>query len=156
MGRAYVVDLLPRIEMRDWNYVPVLQQIAESGQDTVIVEWDLAVSFEDRGQFTEHCLSDPNRVRVAPYRLYPESTRLPKPVWAHRHTGRNPPWIIWGDNSCDLFSFGLVYLPHAIVSRYLATKPEVTSDALFSQWHHREGLGPVPVAWDVRPVHLHY
>ena len=57
---------------------------------------------------------------------------------------------------CDLFGFGLVYLPHSIVAKYLATDPQVTGDAIFSKWHHAQGLGPVPVHWDVRPIHLHY
>jgi hypothetical protein len=81
---------------------------------------------------------------------------LPEPVWAHRRVGRHPAWIKDGELTCDLFGFGLVYLPHSIVGKYLATAPETTGDALFSQWHHAQGLGPVPVSWDVRPVHLHY
>lgn len=153
VGRAYVSDLLPRIEMDSYNYVPVLEQL---DGDTVIVEWDLAVSFEDRGKFTAQCVAEPDQVRVAPYRLYPVSTHLAEPVWAHRKVARHPPWINQFDGTCDLFGFGLVYLPHSIVSKYLATAPETTGDALFSQWHHAQGLGPVPVSWDVRPVHLHY
>jgi hypothetical protein len=152
-GRAHVADLLPRIEMTGYNYVPVLEQL---DGDTVIVEWDLAVSYEDRALFTAACLAEPDRVRVAAYRLYPRSTALPEPVWAHRRWGRHPGWITEGEPFCDMFSFGLVYLPHAIVGKYLATGPEVTGDSIFSQWHHDQGLGPVPVAWDVQPVHLHY
>lgn len=152
-GRSYVVDGLPRIEMSGHDYAPVLGQL---DGDTVIVEWDLAVSREDMDRFTSICEFAGGRVRVAPYVLYPVSTGLPEPVWAHRHVGRNPAWIKTGDLSCDLFSFGLVYLPHAIVKRYLETDPGVAGDARFSQWHHAAGLGPVPVCWDVRPVHLHY
>jgi hypothetical protein len=151
-GRSYVVDRLPRIEM-DRNYVPVLEQL---DGDTVIVEWDLAVSFEDRERFTAACEAEPDRVRVAPYRIYPVSTNLERPVWAHRRRVGHPPWITEGDKECDLFSFGLVYLPHQVVKQYLATSPEVSSDARFSLWHYGEGLGPVPVSWDVKPTHLHY
>jgi hypothetical protein len=152
-GRAYVSDGLPRLVMSGFNYVPVLEQL---DGDTVIVEWDIAVSFEDRDRFTELCSADPDRVHVAPYQLYPVSTHLPGPVWAHRVATRHPPWINQWDGTCDLFSFGLVYLPHAIVRRYLATMPAVTGDALFSMWHYAEEFGPVPVHWDVRPVHLHF
>jgi hypothetical protein len=130
-GRSYVVDDLKRIVMDSYNYVPVLEQL---DGDTVIIEWDLAVSFEDKGRFTA----------------------LREPVWAHRMPHRLPPWITEADQECIWFSFGLVYLPHMIVTRYLATGPEVTGDALFSQWHHAQGLSPVPVHWNVRPVHLHY
>lgn len=139
--------------MSGHNYLPVLEQL---DGDTVIAEWDIAFDFVDMAWFTARCLEDPERVRVAPYRLFPESTNLPAPVWAHRRVGRNPGWITDGEQECDLFSFGLVYLPHTVVSKYLATSPETTSDDLFSRWHHRAGLGPVPVAWDVHAVHLHY
>jgi hypothetical protein len=152
-GRNYVVDQIPRIEMRDHNYAPVLEQL---DGDTVVIEWDLAVRPRDVAAFTAACLADPDRVRVAPYTLYPVSTNLPGPVWAHRRAGRNPPWIETGEPDCDLFSFGLVYLPHVVVSRYLEPGPEVSGDARFSSWHHSAGLGPVPVQWDVQPVHLHY
>ena len=152
-GRAYVDDLLPKIEMTDYNYVPVLEQL---DGDTVIVEWDVAVSREDIALFALLCQLERDQVRVAPYRLYPISTNLPDVVWAHRRFGRLPQWITEGEPYCDLFGFGLVYLPHAVVSKYLETKPEVTGDAIFSQWHHAQGLGPVPVTWDIRPVHLHY
>jgi hypothetical protein len=153
--RAHVVDGLEQIVMNDYNYVPVLEQL-DGGGGTVIIEWDLAVSFEDKERFTRICEGHPKVVHVAPYRLYPRSTNLPKPVWAHRDAGRNPPWISEYDSWCDLFSFGLVYLPHAIVREYLASEPETTGDTLFSQWHHRTGHGPVHVHWAVRPVHLHY
>jgi hypothetical protein len=148
-----VVDGLPRIEMSGHNYLPVLEQL---DGDTVIVEWDLAVSREDTARFTAACQASPGRVRVAPYKLYPISTNLQAPVWAHRRVGRNPPWITPADQECDLFGFGLAYLPHMIVKEYLETGPEVSSDALFSQWHHTVKLGPVPVCWDVQPVHLHH
>lgn len=152
-GRNYVVDQLPRIVMSGHDYAPVL---AALGENTVIVEWDIAVTPEHVRAFTSACEFDPDRVHVAPYLLYPVSTGLPEPVWAHRRAGRNPAWIKKGDLGCDLFGFGLVYLPHAIVARYLATGPGVAGDARFSKWHHQAGLGPVPVHWDVRPVHLHY
>jgi hypothetical protein len=155
-GRSYVVDGLPRIVMDSYNYVPVLEQLAENKVGTVIIEWDLAVSAESHKRFNSICRHDPFRVHVAPYQLYPRSTNLPKPVWAHRRVGRNPPWITRRDRECDLFGFGLVYLPLAIVQKHLATDPGVTSDSRFSQWHHAARLGPVPVHWDVRPVHLHY
>jgi hypothetical protein len=155
-GRGYVVDELPQVTMTSYNYVPVMERLARVDGDAVIVEWDIAFSPEDREAFDAAIAVDPQRVHVVPYRLYPRSTNLPEPVWAHRAVGRLPPWITEQDQACDLFSFGLVYLPAAVVRWYLSTGPEVTGDAVFSQWHHDAGLGPVPVHWDVRPVHLHY
>jgi hypothetical protein len=152
-GRSYVVDDLPRMLMSGYNYVPAFKRL---DGDTVIAEWDIAFTAEDRDRFTAACEAEPGRVHVAPYRLYPVSTGLPEPVWAHRAAGRLPAWISEDDEACDLFSFGLVYLPAEIVCRYLATMPETTGDAIFSQWH-REQIGVrVPVHWDVRPIHLHY
>jgi hypothetical protein len=139
--------------MADYNYVPVLQQL---DSDTVIVEWDIAVDAIDIIRFSAACLLEPDRVLVAPYRLFPISTNLPETVWAHRKATGHPPWITEGEPECDLFSFGLVYLPLAVVQKHLATDPGVTGDSRFSQWHHAAKLGPVPVHWDVRPVHLHY
>jgi hypothetical protein len=77
-------------------------------------------------------------------------------VWAHRVVSRNPPWVNEWDDWCDWFSFGLVYLPHALIREYLTSEPDTTGDTLFSQWHYRAGHGPVPIHWDVRPIHLHY
>ena len=152
-GRSYVVDGIPKILMSGHDYAPVLAQL---DGDTVIVEWDLAVSPEDIRAFENWCEIDPEEVHVAPYRLYPVSTGLPAPVWAHRRVGRASPWITKGDAECDLFGFGLVYLPLAVVRRHLDAKLGVTGDARFSQWHYGAGLGPVQVHWDVRPIHLHY
>jgi hypothetical protein len=64
--RGYVVDMMERAVM-DTDYFPVL---AALDTDTVIIEWDLAVSLEDMLAFTAACEADPGTVRVAPYRLY--------------------------------------------------------------------------------------
>lgn len=153
-GRSYVVDGLQRVLMDGYNYVPVFEQLDD---DTVIVEWDLALSPDDMAKFTWHCMTQPNRAHVAPYRLYPRSTALPDPVWAHRQAiPAGGGWVSDGDPVCQLFGFGLVYLPLGLVRSYLATRPDVTGDSEFSRWHHEHGHGPVPIHWDVRPVHLHY
>jgi hypothetical protein len=152
-GRSYVTDTLDRAYMNDYNYVPVFEQFTD---DTVITEWDLAFGPETMAAFTAHIAADPGRVHVAPYRLYPRSTGLPEPVWAHRHAAGGVRWVSEGDPECDWFSFGLAYLPLVIVRAYLATRPERTGDSLFSRWHHETAGARVPVHWDVRPVHLHY
>lgn len=78
-------------------------------------------------------------------------------MWAHRQAiPAGGGWVSDGEPVCDLFGFGLVYLPLGLVRCYLATRPEVTGNAEFSRWHHEHGHGPVPIHWDVRPVHLHY
>ena len=153
-GRNYVVDGIERAVM-DRNYVPVLRSLT---CDTILVEWDLAVSAEDRARFAAIVEHDRDRVQVAPYRLYPVSTLLPGPVWAHRR-GRHSlalSWISEGDSWCDWFGFGLIYLPLQVVRCYLASGEAWCTDASFSAWHQRHVGDLVPVHWDVRPVHLHY
>jgi hypothetical protein len=154
-GRNYVVDQIERVHMERHKYVPVFGQL---GGDTVIIEWDLAVDPEMMAAFEARVADDPCRVQVAPYRLYPVSSALPGPVWAHRHV-INPShayWVAEGDPCCGYFGLGLVYLPHAVVRAYLETGPEVASDQEFSRWHHENVEPRVPIHWDVRPVHLHY
>jgi hypothetical protein len=65
------------VAMTGHNYVPVFEQ---PDDDTVIVEWDIAVSQEDVTTFTGTAWRSPGGVQVAPYRLYPRSTALPNPV----------------------------------------------------------------------------
>lgn len=150
LGRAFIVDTIPHVYM-DRNYVPVFQGLTAS---TAIVEWDIALSAEDRDRFIGHVEARPGRVHVAPYRLYPVSTGLSEPVWAHRTA--DLAWIPEGQPWCNLFGLGLAWIPLAITRAFLDTGPQLADDTAFSQWHHQAGLGPVPVHWDVRPVHLHY
>lgn len=150
MQRACVSDNTRRVFM-DRDYAPVLAGLAD---DTVILEWDIAASLEDRQRFAAYVARAPGRIHVAPYRLYPASTGLPAPVWAHRTA--DLAWIPLRQSWCDLFGLGLAYIPLEIARAFSASCPGRADDTTFSQWHHRQGLGPVPVHWDVRPVHLHY
>lgn len=152
--RSYVTDRLPRVLM-DHDYAPVL---AGFTGDTVVVEWDIAFGPDDMQAFENHVARAPGRIHVAPYRLYPKSTSLPGPVWAHRHYHgpTSIPWIEEGDPFCDWFGFGFIYFPLTIVHRYLQTNPVNEGDSSFSRWHFDEIGETVPVHWDVRPVHLHY
>lgn len=155
LGRRYVHDpTIERVPM-DSDYRPVLMQFAEP---IVIIEWDLAISQEDRARFDAVAQADPDSVQVAPYRLYPVSTGLPRPVWAHREV-EGPGdyrWIEYQAAWCNLFSFGLVYLPAELGLRYVDETTGRASDATFSLWHFANVCKRVPVHWNVRPIHLHY
>jgi hypothetical protein len=128
----------------------------------ILIEWDLAVGREDMRLFERLCARQPERVQVAPYRLYPKSTGLDRTVWAHR-TGMEPhtDWISEREPEADAAGFGLIYLPAAVVRRFQAEVPRDPNycrftDTTFSLWHQRAGLGRIPVHWEVQPVHLHW
>jgi len=151
----HVADSMERVSVGGGNYLPVLEELA--GQDSVLVAWDIAVSREDVARFTLFAKQTPGRVRVAPYRLYKPSTGLDRPVWPPRVAARpSPGWVTSADEACDLFPLGMVYLPGAVTAEYASHPRESSPDLAFARWHHVSGLGPVPVTWDVKPVHVHY
>lgn len=174
-GRAHVVDELPRLVIADYDYTP----LGALDDDVCLIEWDMALSLEDRLAFERSVSIAPAHVLVAPYRLY----LLGQPVWAHRRVFSNyrTRWVMTGETHCELFSFGLIYLPRALVRAFLAAPapergrwPDVKpgdytdsrfTDQTFSTWHlfrsskehYHELLAPrVRIAWHVNPVHLHY
>lgn len=175
-GRAYVVDDMERLVLDDYDYTP----LGQANESVCLLEWDMAISREDRVRFEEHAAENPGSVLVAPYRLYHVA---PEPVWAHRlvdEEGRES-WIHgprqsvpdWQDEACDYFGFGLIYFPAELVraflaapapergrSPYLLPQQAYTDsrfhDQTFSIWH-RHTLGrTVTVDWSVQPIHLHY
>jgi hypothetical protein len=154
-GRNYVIDHATRWVHMDRDYLPVLAGVAD---DTVLLEWDIAVSLEDRQTFARHIAREPDRIQVAPYLLYPASTSLPRPVWAHRRITElgDAQWVDDDEPGCDLFGFGMVYLPLDLVTAYLATCPAGSNDNDFSRWHHDTVGERVPIRWDCYPIHLHY
>ena len=168
-SRAHVIDSLPRLYTRDYDYTP----LGEIDDDVIIVEWDIAVDPDDAEQFELMCKPHPYEPLVAAHKLYHIDPDL-KYVWAHRklrHDDRAR-WIGWHEPFCDYFAFGLIYLPRDLVRDFLAAPapargaPLVTpggytdtrfTDQTFSMWyrHRCESGGPVRVEWSVQPVHLH-
>lgn len=153
--RSWIIDATMRPIEMDHDYRPVLEQL---GEGAVIVEWDIAVSREDRLIFQAHCEAAPGSVRVAPYVLYPSSTGLPHPVLAHRRleSGGGLRWIRQGEQVCDWFGLGMTYLPAPVIRQCLAETDGPMSDASISEWHARTIKQLVRVDWIVRPIHLHY
>ena len=158
-GRCYVVDTLPRLVMTGYDY----RCLAYVDDDVVLIEWDMAVHREELQTFIDRAVSAPGDVLVAPYRIYEstiKSVPLNHPVWPlRRYTddGTRMRWVEEGEPFCHLFAFGLTYLPRSIVAAYLKAQPdEHFNDVSFSGWHHRNVRAETPIAWDVRPVHLHY
>lgn len=160
-GRSYVVDGLERLVIANHDY----RSLAVVGDDVLLLEWDIAVSKEDLSLFAAEAAASPERVLVAPYRIYYEHM-LTAPVWAHRRwdgeprgmsspVGATP--VSTGDPLCNLFGLGMAYLPAKLIRRHLADGwSNHVGDVEFSMWHYLTVSQDVPICWDVRPVHLNY
>jgi hypothetical protein len=162
-GRTgYVVDGIERLVIDHHDYGP----LAAVEDDCLLIEWDVAVGQEDLRHFADHALEDPDRVLVAPYRIYADVYGLPADIWAHRHwdgtgvgtinpEGATP--VSTGDPTCNLFGLGMVWLPGDLVARFAAlARDSHFGDTQFSRWHYERVAREVPICWDVYPVHLHY
>lgn len=154
-GRPFIWDQLPRAQVDGYDYRPAFDQLPRGG---VIVDWDIAVSAEQRDAFNDLISRHPRRVIAAPYKLYPRSTSLPAVVWAHRRADGPGRWR-WVDDTdadCDLAGFGCTYIPAELIGRARQEIAGKIGDDTFSLWHFNAGLGPMIIAWDIRPIHLHY
>ena len=176
--RARVKDALPKIRCVDFDLGPGLRRFYDQvgHADLIVIEWDLAVSPEDKATFeawldATNCLKW-QRVGVAPYRLYTANPGTPysEAPWVHRRLPERPDmqidvggtpvmidsmprWVTEGEPTCDWFGFGLIYLPFPVVRDYLKDGGPMR-DTPFSQWYS-ERYGTTPICWDCRPVHLH-
>ena len=161
-GRAHVVDDIERLVIDRHDYKP----LAAIDDDVLLLEWDIAVGQEDLRHFAAHAAQDPDRVLVAPYRIYADAYNLPADIWAHRRwdgtgvgtvnpAGAAP--VDTGDPACNLFGLGMVYLPRRVHRQFAAISwASHFGDTSFSMWHYEHVTHDVPICWDVHPVHLHY
>lgn len=154
---GYVVDDMQRLVVRGYD----ARALVDLDDDVLVLEWDIAASKEDLATFARAAMQTPGRVRVAPYRLYPEvNPGLREAIWAHRREPGNVP-VTLADATCHRFGFGMVYLPRQLLAAFaddwLAANPLGNlTDETFSGWHYRTQDPEVPITWEVRPVHLHY
>lgn len=161
-GRAHVVDDVERLVIDRHDYKP----LASIDDDVLLLEWDIAVGQEELRHFAAHAAQDPDRVLVAPYRIYADAYNLPADVWAHRRwdgtgvgtvipTGAVP--VATGAPVCNLFGLGMVYLPKRIHHEFAdLARSSHFGDTEVSMWHYQNIAPEVPICWDVHPVHLHY
>lgn len=147
-SRQYIIDYDYK-SMETWN------------ESCVILEWDIAVDREDLEQFCIRAAETPDEILVAPYKLYSGDNW----TWVHRIVANKATlstrWIQPSDVECDLFGFGMIYLPKHLIDEYLAAPAFAPhdrrmTDANFSVWYFRTYGKKVPIAWNVRPIHLHY
>jgi hypothetical protein len=161
-GRAHVIDTIQRLPIDNHHYGP----LAAIDDDVLLLEWDMAVGQEDLRQFADHARANPARVLVAPYRIYADVYNLPADIWAHRTwNGDGAGTVIPrgalpvrdGAPTCNLFGLGMVWLPREVVRGFLAGHyASHFGDKEFSMWHYQQVTREVPIAWEVRPVHLNY
>jgi hypothetical protein len=159
--RNYVVDQIDQVPIWDYD----MACLAELNDDLILLEWDIVVAHHDLVNFIQHARMSPDRVQVAPYVLYPISTDLDGPVWAHRNMIHEVPlqlsWVDFGESTCDLFSTGMIYIPQKILRDcvddvdHIAWQKNLT-DSKLAFWHYHKVGKPVPIHWDIRPIHLHY
>lgn len=155
-GRSYVVDDAEKFFNADYDY----RGLAAIGDDVIQLDWDTAVSREDLITFAELAREHPGGVLVAPVPVYQESRRgLPGTVWnLRRYTERERSirYVDASEPNCHLFGFGMVYLPRKLLEAFEREWPGKFDDTGFAGWHYRHVEREVPIAWQVRPVHLHY
>ena len=149
-GRPHVVDGWRRVPVDDYDY----RGLAGAGQNLISLDWDTAVAIEDLREFASCAAASPAQVLVAPVRTYygPHPGQWNLATWdgqVYPGTGDPPA-------SADLFGFGMVYLPAAMIAGFIAGRPgDPMVDQSFAAWHYINH-GPASVHPSVRPVHLHY
>ena len=162
----------------NYNYWDFFTSVLDD--DVIIIEMDMAISYDDRRRFEKYCREKPDIVHVAPYPHYGFKNTYERVGWVHRNSVNCS--VREGDEYCLYCGFGLIYLPLAMIRQFvqaindgvwvkddrehdfcLGLKYHETgepanfaSDCTFSYWHASVIGDPVPVHWDVRPVHLHY
>lgn len=157
-NRNYVVDTLPRFFMQDYSY----RGIGEFDDDVLILEWDMAVSQEDLGTFLAWIEKTPDKVVVAPYKIYQATSspaKLWRPIYAMRRYNDGEAtmrYVTEDDATCHLWALGMTYLPRDVIRAFLDAWPGHFSDTSLSGWHYRNVEKETTIAWNVRPVHLHY
>jgi hypothetical protein len=148
----HIIDSWPRIQVDDYDY----RDLAALADDVIVLDWDIAVSKPDIETFARQVRRAPNVPLAAPYLLHGEA----EPVWAHRVYEGTPPvrlrYVATGEPYCDLFGFGMTYLPWTLIAAYIADRPgKIMDDTSFSGWWAGQGHR-TSICWAVRPVHLHY
>lgn len=156
----HVVDELPRILMVGQNYKTVSELNSlgtadgwPSGYGFCMLEWDIALDQWAQTLFIAEALVEPREILVAPYRFHDTWC-----MWQDNDgTGpsENGRPIRVGEDRCDSFGLGCIYIPRPILNEFLVVMDKFGfTDATFGRWH-RERYGKARVTWKVHPQHLH-
>jgi hypothetical protein len=167
LDRPHIVDHIEKFPVMDYDY----HGLADVDDDILLLEWDIAISWEDLTEFMKRAAEAPDMVRVAPYKLYEGRS---SPVWAHRMVFSTADVnVSEEDSTCDLFGFGCIYLPRNLLREFNETavgdrcrdpryhgsdyRDGRLTDQTFSTWHYWDTKQPrVPIDWGIRPIHLNW
>lgn len=164
-GRSHVVDQLPRYVMGDYDYRGVESMLRPQDAGLAILEWDMAVHPDEMACFLERCRDEPDRTLVTPYKIWcrtgeNEFLEDDQQFWCLRRYNDEAKTSMRfcneGDEAAHLFGLGLTYIPREVLLDFLGAFPGHFSDGSFSAWHYEYVEHETPIAWDVRPIHLHY
>lgn len=133
-------------------------------ESIVVVEQDLDFTLGQKTEFQKAIDERPLSIIVAPYLLYPKSSGLLYPVWAHRVITERAPlgrysakWIDTKDEFCDLFGLGFTYIPQWVWllfgDRALTYQRDL--DTRFSEFCYDQEIR-ARVNWKTVIQHLHY
>jgi hypothetical protein len=148
-GRAYVQDDLERFLQPAFDYTGLKRY----EDDILLLEWDIAVSTLDLARFAERAKGR-DWPLVAPF-LRRDSAHYMH--WRDPGGTRTLRPIRYGEPDCDLFGFGMVYLPARIIRDYPPgyQGSSILSDGSLPRWlQEQPGAKPVPVDWSIAVVHL--
>jgi hypothetical protein len=149
VGRGYIHDGLERFLQPAFDYTGLKRY----DDDVIVLEWDIAVSAADIARFREDVGGHDWPV-VAPF-LNREGTHFMH--WRDPGGGRALRPIVHGEADCDLFGFGMVYLPAALIRDYPGGfgGSSILSDGSFPRWLETlPQWRPVPVDWSITVVHV--
>jgi hypothetical protein len=160
--RGHVVDAAPHLDITGHAY----GRLADVDDDVLLLEWDVAVDRPALLEFAQRAAARPDAVLTAPYLLYNQGQE--KPFWSVR-LWDGPGAAIGralqpGEDKCNLFALGMTYLPRDVIRGFTAAVAGARSrghewgwsDVNLSFWHYQNVDRWVDVAWDLRPVHLHF
>lgn len=166
-GRNRIEDEYSRHYMNDYDN----QGLITLKDNLVVLEWDMAVDPEELELFCAMAEENPDEIIVAPYKIpvdtAPNTAETVDQgfVYVHRIVTNDATlsfrWVRPGDWQCDLFGFGMIYLPHELMKEFVADPSSSPhdlrmTDTNFSIWFYRKYRQKVNIAWQVRPIHLHY
>lgn len=141
-GAPFAVRHVPTPAGEPFAYGEALADAWHGGDPLVLLEGDKVPSLAT----IQRLASCPGQACAQAYRIYPRTTRLPAPVYAHRTApmGLDGPlaWIGQDDGWADLVGFGLVKFGPVLLQLRPAwdSGPWVGLDTRVSRWTYRLGV----------------
>lgn len=145
-GRNYVVDQLPLLRVGNFDLADN-EDAWTVLRDCTLLEWDVALSPESMVLWEAKVDRTPERVHVAPYRVY-----------AGSGYGADD-WLPPMGQPAERFGFGMIWFPAEVLDRFRAAprNPHALwfTDGTFAAWYSG-AYGAALAHWDVQPLHLNY